>query len=96
MARIILGHLQPPKKETPRLFNLNSKILGINFFGQCCISFEEECMWNIQRMSFYVENLHPYNNFLVECISKCLYGTNVLMSVIAPSDLYKPHEFREF
>ncbi len=22
-----------------------------------------ECMWNIQRMSFYVENLHHYNNF---------------------------------
>ena len=22
-------------------------------------------MWNIQRMSFYVENLHLYNNFFV-------------------------------
>ncbi len=24
-----------------------------------------DCMWNIQRMSFYVENLHLYNNFFV-------------------------------
>ncbi len=22
-----------------------------------------DCMWNIQRMPFYVENLHHYNNF---------------------------------
>ncbi len=22
-----------------------------------------DCMWNIQRMSFYVENLHRYNDF---------------------------------
>ncbi len=24
-----------------------------------------DCVWNIQRMSFYVENLHQYNNFFV-------------------------------
>ena len=24
-----------------------------------------DCMWNIQRMSFYVENRHLYNNFFV-------------------------------
>ncbi len=23
-----------------------------------------DCMWNIQCMSFYVENLHRYNNFI--------------------------------
>ncbi len=23
------------------------------------------CIWKIQRMSFYVENLHLYNNFFV-------------------------------
>ncbi len=25
-------------------------------------------MWNIQRMSFYVENLHLHNNFFVRVI----------------------------
>ena len=28
-----------------------------------------DCMWNVQRMSFYVENLHQYNNFFGRVLS---------------------------
>ncbi len=31
-----------------------------------------DCMWNIQRMPFYVENLHLYNNFFVRMYLKTL------------------------
>ncbi len=39
-------------------------------------------MWNIQRMSFYVENLHLYNNFFVRVLESAGCLANQLFSVL--------------
>ncbi len=35
-------------------------------------------MWNMQRMSFYVENLHLYNNFFVKVYGKSMGEKSIL------------------
>ncbi len=51
-----------------------------------------DCMWNIQRMSFYVENLHLYNNFFVRvyCVKHATFWYS--LKIVLQKDLGKTQD----